>query len=553
MAYSRNRLPLFHPDSRAALPVSMTEEEFARHFPRESAYIEFKAGVGGRAIQRTATAFSNSDGGIILFGVTDGGEVIGKSLTPGVETVITQALLEVHDPGRFWLHEVSVDDIPVTVLAVARRTHGFAQTSDGQVMVRHGAHTAPLLGAELLQFLGERQLTRFDSTAAHIPVEDIDEDAVDSVKRAYGWRRVSTERLRNEGLVIGDDDVAELTVAGVLTLTAEPEDVLGKSFVEVLRYPDEGVDYNRRIEITGPVQDQVARATEEVMDELGTDLVISGIRRLELPKLPRVVVREAVANAVAHRSYEEHGRAIRIELRPDRVVIQSPGGLPEPVTEENIRETQFARNINVIKVLRRVGLAEDSGRGVDVMIDSMAEALLDPPTFRDQGHSVEVVLPVRGAISPQERAWILEIEQRGVIGPRDRLVLVHAARGEELTNEDVREMLGVDSRDARAALRRLRDAGFLEQLGERGGSRYVLAESVGAPLALRMSPQALRRLVLSLAEDGPITNTSVREATGLDRTEALRLLEALVREGKIVRRGERRGSYYLLASQRLPS
>ena len=261
------------------------------------------------------------------------------------------------------------------------------------------------------------------------------------------------------------------------------------------------------------------------------------------------MVREAVHNAVAHRSYEEHGRAIRIELRPDRVLIQSPGGLPEPVTEENIRETQFARNINVIKVLRRVGLAEDSGRGVDVMIDSMAEALLDPPTFHDQGHSVEVVLPVRGAISPQERAWILEIEQRGVIGPRDRLVLVHAARGEELTNEDVREMLGVDSRDARAALRRLRDAGFLEQLGERGGSRYVLAESVGAPLALRMSPQALRRLVLSLAEDGPITNTSVREATGLDRTEALRLLEALVREGKIVRRGERRGSHYLLASR----
>jgi ATP-dependent DNA helicase RecG len=172
MAYNRN-LPLFHPDSRAAPPVSMTTEEFARHFRRESAYIEFKAGVGGRAIQRTATAFSNSHGGIILFGVTDDGEVIGKSLTPGVETVITQALLEVHDPGRFWIHEVFVDDVPVTVLAVARRAHGFSQTSDGQVMVRHGAHTAPLLGAELLQFLSERQLTRSDSTGAHVREEGI--------------------------------------------------------------------------------------------------------------------------------------------------------------------------------------------------------------------------------------------------------------------------------------------------------------------------------------------------------------------------------------------
>ncbi|MEJ7569890.1 MAG: ATP-binding protein [Gaiellaceae bacterium] len=525
----------------------METAEFSAMFPREGEYVEFKAGVGGRAIQRTVTAFSNSAGGVVLFGVSDEGEVLGKSLTASVETDITQAILQVHDPGRYWLHEVEVGGRSVTVLAVARRAEGFAQTSDGQVMARRGAHSVPLVGGELLQFLTDRQLRRFDTTGAGVSLARANDEALEQVRHAYGWRnRPSVERLRNEGLVTGDDGTSELTVAGVLTLVDDPSEVLGKSFVEILRFADDGVDYNKRVEIVGPVQHQVAVATSTVMDELGTDLVVSGIRRLELPRLPEVVVREAVANAVAHRSYEEHGRAIRIELRPDRVTIQSPGGLPEPVTEENIRETQFARNIKVISVLRRFRLAEDSGRGVDVMIDSMAEALLDPPMFHDRGHSVEVVLPVRGAITPQERAWIHEVENRGVIGPRDRLLLVHAARGEELTNEDVRELLGVDSRDARAALRRLCDAGFLEQLGERGGSRYVLAEKVGAPIAFRMTPQALRRLVLSLAREAPLTNAAVREATGLDRTEALRLLDALVREGQLERRGERRGAHYVL-------
>jgi ATP-dependent DNA helicase RecG len=271
------------------------------------------------------------------------------------------------------------------------------------------------------------------------------------------------------------------------------------------------------------------------------------VRRHELPKLPEVVIREAIANAVAHRSYEELGRAARIELRPDRVVVESPGGLPEPVTEANIRETQSARNINVIRVLRRLGLAEDTGRGVDVIQDSMAAALLDPPQFQDLEHSVRVTLPIRGAITPQERAWVEEVESQGLIAPGDRLLLVHAARGESLTNEQVRELLGVDSRDARKALRRLRDAGFIEQVGERGGAYYLLSPAVGAPAAFRLGPAALRELVVSLAAGGaPLTNALVRSATGLDRAEALRLLEGLVRDGRLVRKGEKRGTHYVL-------
>jgi ATP-dependent DNA helicase RecG len=89
---------------------------------------------------------------------------------------------------------------------------------------------------------------------------------------------------------------------------------------------------------------------------------------------------------------------------------------------------------------------------------------------------------------------------------------VHAARGEELTNERVRELLGVDSKDARRTLKRLTEAGFLEQFGERGGAHYVLSSSVDAPVAFRLSPTALRELVVSLATAGAITNTIVRNA-----------------------------------------
>jgi len=407
----------------------------------------------------------------------------------------------------------------------------------------------PLMGGELLAFITSRALERFDATDSGVTFAEADGDLVEELRVAFGWRRPGLQERLAEQKFITDGEEPNLTIAGGLLLLDEPREKLGKAYVEVLRFADDGPDYDRRVEFIGSAQDQVEGVTEFLIDELGTDLIVSGVRRYELPKIPEVVLREATANAVAHRTYEELGRAIRVELRPDRVEITSPGGLPEPVTEENIRETQSARNINLIRALRQLQLAEDAGRGIDVIEDSMAEALLDPPTFEDLEHSVRVTLPIRGPISPQERAWILDVESQGTIEPRDRIPLIHAARGEILTNASVRTLLGVDSRDARQSLQRLRDAGFLEQLGRRGGASYVLSSGIRAPAAFRMSPAALERFVEELADEGPLTNARVREATGLERVEALRLLERLVRKKVLSRRGEKRGAHYVRRRQ----
>jgi ATP-dependent DNA helicase RecG len=219
--------------------------------------------------------------------------------------------------------------------------------------------------------------------------------------------------------------------------------------------------------------------------------------------------------------------------------------LPEPVTISNIRETNAARNLDVIRVLRRLGLAEDAGRGVDVMQDTMRSEMLDPPEFLDHGHAVEVALHVRSAVAPVERAWIGELETRGELEGPDRIVLVHGARGEALTNARVRELLGLDAHAARTILQRLRDREFLSQHGRRGGATYTLAGSLRPPAGLRLTPPELADMVERLATDGPITNSDVRRATGLDRVASLAILDTLVAEGRLARVGQRRGTRYL--------
>lgn len=531
-------------------PKSMTKAEFDAAFPTESDFVERKTGVGRDPLSESITAFSNTDGGVVLIGVTDDGKIKGKEPTQGLQDTIHQTIGTIHDPGKYLIHPLRAGGKSITVISVAKRSGGFAQTSSGRVLVRRGTMEVALFGAELQEFINTRSLKMFEATDTGIPLDDASPKLVDAVIKAYDWAESASAptRLEELGLARKDGDGSRLTIAGALHLLKRPREKLGKAYIEVLRYRDDSSDYDRRVEFAGPLREQVERATEFVSDEIGEEVVVLGVHRHELPRIPQRVIREAVANAVAHRDYQQSGRSVRIEIRPDAVEIVSPGGLPEPVTVENMRDQTAARNPAVIRVLRQFRLAEDSGAGIDVMEDLMREQLLDPPIFRDTGSEVRVTLPIRSAVAPDERAWVREVEQRGIIESADRILLVHAARGEALTNSKARELLRVDADQARLALQRLRDAGFLVQHGTRGGATYTLDQSLEPPAGLRLEAAELEDLVVSMAEDEPVTNARVRSRTGLDRSRTVELLGKLVDEGRLVRVGQRRGTRYLPAN-----
>lgn len=518
----------------------MSLAEFRAAFPCESQHVEFKSGTGKDALQDTAVAFSNADGGVILIGVRDDGTIGGRSLDAGTQDAIYEVLQTARDVGRYATTQLDVDGRPVCVVSIARRREGFAQTSNGVPKVRRGTRDEPLFGVELARFVNERTASRYEATQV-ASSKSIDPRLRAELAAAMRWERATAERLRQAELADGD----KLTAAGALYLLRDPGQTLGKAHVELRRFPDDATaSYDRREELRGPVHHVHKATVERIMDELGTELAVLGVRRYDLPRLPEIVLREAVANALAHRSYEASGTAVRVEMRPSSVVIRSPGGLPEPVTVENMREASAARNLVVIKVLRAFGIAEDEGRGVDLMQDAMVAEMLDPPRFSDNGHEVAVELPIRSAVAPVERAWVRELERRGALYGADRLALVYAARGEILTNARVREILATDADRAREVLRRLRDEGFLEQRGQRGGATYRLSGSLRPPAGLRSSAEELEDVVLRLASETSIANRDVRAATGLDRAEARALLDRLVRVGRLRRSGERRGTRY---------
>lgn len=539
--------PLFHESGPHEAPDVLTPDQFFVEFPGEGDHVEFKQGLPEAKVREAVAAFSNSDGGVVLLGVRDDGAPHGVPSDGETLARVHRIVAGVRNAGRYDLHALEVDGKDVLVLAVRRRREGFAQMPDGRVLVRRGAMNVALFDTDLARFVSARALVRFESTPVEAAFVDADPDLVAGVQAVCGWSGDHlADRLHEAGLLVDASEGSRLTVAGALFLLTRPADVLGKAYVEIFRYRADAPTYDHRIEVSGPVDQQVEQTTAALMAELGTDIVVLGVRRYELPRIPQQVLREAVANAVAHRTYETTGQPVRVEVHPDRVVVRSPGGLPEPVTLANLREQNAARNLDAIRLLRRFRLAEDAGLGVDVMQDAMADALLEPPVFTADATHVQVALRLGTTATPQERAWIAEIERRGDIRHTDRLLLLHAARGESLTNASARELLDMDSTHARAALRRLRDRGLLVQTGQRGGSAYALASGLGPPAGLGLSSAELGDVVVALAQQGPITNEDVRERTRLDRAAAVRLLTELVDAGRLVRRGERRGTHYTL-------
>jgi ATP-dependent DNA helicase RecG len=489
-------------------------------------------------------AFSNADGGVILVGVEDDGTISGRRLDAGTADAIHQAIHHIRDPGRYAIHELSVAGKKTVVISVDRRHEGFAQTSAAVVKVRKGTRDEPLFGAELQRFISRRSAKRYELTPTDLSLDEADADRLAEVAAAFGWQPAEVgARLKDHGFAAE----GHLTIAGAMCLASDPPSVLGKIHVELLRFrEDDSSDYDLRIEFKGCAQQQIEEASARILDEVGTELVVLGVRRHDLSRLPKDVVREGMANAVAHRDYELNRTPIRIEIRPSSVVIRSPGRLPEPVTVENMRETYASRNVHLIHALRHLELAEDAGKGVDLMEDTMAEEMLDPPGFEELDHEVRVTLPLRSAVAPSERAWVKELERKGDLLGVDRILLVHAARGEVLTNSMAREILQVDRDSARESLRRLRDAGFVRQIGERGGATYSLRDSLAPPAGLRLGRDELATALEGMATTGPITNATVRDATGLGRGEVKYLLKRLVDEGRLVKVGERRGTRYLL-------
>jgi ATP-dependent DNA helicase RecG len=375
----------------------------------------------------------------------------------------------------------------------------FANRSlPGAAFRRQGSADVQCTEDDLVVFYQDRRGDTYDATV----IRDADLSAIDPAAIA-DYRRLRSEiNPGAEELKWNDEELLNAlrcasqeggmlrpTVAGILLFGTSQ--ALRRYFplmrVDYIRVPGrEWVqDPERRfetVEIRAPLLTLIRRTRAAILDDLpkAFSLPAGQLHRQDIPLIPDRVIREAVVNAVMHRSYRVQG-AIQIIRYANRLEIRNPGH--SLVAEDRLGEPgSETRNPGLAAVLHETNLAETKGSGIRVMRELMESANLTPPTFNSDRTRNQFIVTClfHHFLSPEDWAWLRTFGDADLCSEEAR-ALVYGREIGAVDNATYRHLNRVDVLNASTHLRRLRDRGLLEQKGKGSETYYIPTDRLIAP------------------------------------------------------------------------
>jgi len=282
-----------------------------------------------------------------------------------------------------------------------------------------------------------------------------------------------------------------------------------------------------------------------------------GLFRVPVPKVDMGAFREAVANALIHRDYHRLG-AVHVRLEDEALVVSNPGGLVDGVTLANLLVTEpRPRNPALADAMKRIGVVERSGRGVDKIFRGMLKFGRPAPDYgytTTQG--VVLRLPTSEADLDFRRLVVEEERRTNAELPIDSLIALAALRAaKRVTADELASQIQRDTASAKRTLEVLAEAGLVEAHGATRARSYTLSASLyqasGDKAAYTRqagftSIQHEQMVLSYVRQHGQIKRAEVMELCRLAEGQAKKLLGRLREEQRLTQHGERRGSYYTL-------
>lgn len=540
----------------------------------ESLTVEFKSdrkGLSDRELVEGLTCLANAEGGELWLGVEDDGTATGLHATHTQLVGLAGLVAARTSPALY----ITVEAVTVQNKRVARirvpKARTEVATSSGVYLRRRikpdgMPECAPMLPHD--RDIRASRLGLIDASAQPVAgtsltdLDPLERERLRQAVRQYGGDRVLLE-LDDEALDgalrftrQGDDGKRVPTLAGLLVIGKE--DVLREHVAthelafQVLA--QENVQFNefRRFPLL------------KAMDWLETNFrpynpekeVQVGLFRVPVPKVDAGAFREAMANALVHRDYHRLG-AVHIRLDDWGLTVSNPGGLVEGVTLDNLLTTEpRPRNPVLADAMKRIGIVERSGRGVDKIYRGMLRFGRPEPDYNRTDHN-NVVLQL-ATVEADEAFLKLLIEEEKRQGkdalPIDSLIVLATLRNEKrLGTEALARHMQRDLVQARRIIQQLVEAGLVQAFGSTRNRSYTLSadiyqargEQVAYTRQAGFSQLQHEQMVLSYArQHGQISRRDVIELCHLSTSQARSLLARMRADSRLVKHGERRGSYY---------
>jgi ATP-dependent DNA helicase RecG len=373
------------------------------------------------------------------------------------------------------------------------------------------------------------------------------------------------DRLGDEELLIslglgarGSTGLFRPNVAGLLLVgkVTALERVLPQAEIGFISLPSD-TKPDREEFIRAPLLAALERVTALLQPYNTSVTVRTGLFEIAIPRLPELVLREALLNALSHRDYISTG-SVYVRLFPDRTEISNPGGFLEGITPENIiHHEPYPRNRTLAEALQKIGLVNRAGLGVDRMYEVLLENGKEPPIYVAKPNSV--VLKIFHEINESFAKFCAEAERSGTTYDLDEiLILKNLCRHTEIDSATVAAICQRSLPEVREKLSRMVKRNLLDKRGQKRGQHFYLARKVCDQIGEKVEYTRDRgideirhpEMVKSYLRDhGTIRNKDCQELCGIDRYHAIKLLNRMKQMGIIELKGNRgRGAYYVLAS-----
>ena len=348
---------------------------------RETRTIEFKETISNTFL-KTVSAFSNYNGGMILFGVDDDGDVKGLSDVKQSCLDIENKINDSISPQPDYTLEAQQDrTIKLFVKSGAQKPYLYKS----KAYKRNDTATIEVDTLELTRLILEGKNIRFEE----LPCKDQElsfEILYHKLKESIQIETFNQDTLKTLNLY--DNDNGYNNAAGLL---ADKNHFPG---IDIIKFGENISVIQKRAIFENISILKVYDKTIEVFRDYYQYEVIKGTERKKEEKIPEAAFREAIANALIHRAWDMES-GIRISMFDDRIEIVSPGGLPSGITEEEYLSGKLSvlRNRNLANVFYRLGFVEIFGTGI-TRIKQLYEDAFRKPDFELSENAIRIVLPV---------------------------------------------------------------------------------------------------------------------------------------------------------------
>lgn len=345
--------------------------------------------------------------GVIFIGINDDGSCANLPITDD----LLLNLASIRDSGQIYpipTITVSKEIIGGCTLAViaVRPSDSPPVKLRGRTRIRVGPRRAEATDEEE-QLLRERRRAGnapFDARTA--PKESIDGFDLDLIKQVY------MDRVRDDldTLGLSDEDFAKSlrivdsnghpTYLGLMIGHPNVHHYIPGFYIQFVRYEgDEITDaIKNQSEIAGSITDIMGGIDTIIKNNISSVLQIGDASTdVRIPDYPIKAIRQAIANAVMHRSYDMSNSPIRLNWFNNRMEISNPGPLFGQVTPENFGAPGLTdyRNPHLAHVMKEMGYVQRFGAGIKIMHDELERNGNPRPEFSvDTNH---ILVTIRSA------------------------------------------------------------------------------------------------------------------------------------------------------------